>query len=328
MEAVDVYTTTLSADGTFAFDGLSLSDETLVARTTYQGVTYTSAFTTFEAGMQDVSLPITIFEVTEDPAELSILQLHLFIEQRDDRLHFEAYCWYGNTGDRTYVGQKSANGEKRTTAAFTLPQGAENVSFDSASLGGRFVERESGFADTRPILPGEEMGETPDLLVTYEVAYQEGLELQHVFDLPVRRIVLVLPQDNLVVEGAGITPQETQMGAALYVAGPLVADEPLAFTVVPASVGQGGTGAEGQASKGTGGLAIGLAALAAAAMVIYLMWGTSAPGAVPAPVRPQVEAIAALDADFEAGKLSEQAYREKRRSLKREVRELLADLSG
>jgi hypothetical protein len=328
MEAVDVYTTTLSADGTFAFDGLSLSDETLVARTTYQGVTYTSAFTTFEAGMQDVSLPITIFEVTEDPAELSILQLHLFIEQRDDHLHFEAYCWYGNTGDRTYVGQKSANGEKRTTAAFTLPQGAENVSFDSASLGGRFVERESGFADTRPILPGEEMGETPDLLVTYEVAYQEGLELQHVFDLPVRRIVLVLPQDNLVVEGAGITSQETQMGAALYVAGPLVADEPLAFTVVPASVGQGGTGAEGQGSKGTGGLAIGLAALAAAAMVIYLMWGTSAPGAVPAPVRPQVEAIAALDADFEAGQLSEQAYREKRRSLKREVRELLADLSG
>ena len=121
------------------------------------------------------------------------------------------------------------------------------------------------------------------------------------------------------------------MGAALYVAGPLAADEPLTFNVVLASAGegragagQGSRGAEEQRDGGTSGLAFGLAALAAAAVVIYLMWQAPAGGAVPARVRPQVEAIAALDADFEAGRLSEQAYRKRHRSLKREVRERLA----
>jgi hypothetical protein len=54
------------------------------------------------------------------------------------------------------------------------------------------------------------------------------------------------------------------------------------------------------------------------------MWRSPTSGPVPAHVRSQVKAIAALDADFEAGRVSEKDYGRKRRSLKREVREQLA----
>jgi hypothetical protein len=69
----------------------------------------------------------------------------------------------------------------------------------------------------------------------------------------------------------------------------------------------------------------GLAALLAAGIAVVLMWRSPSSRAVPAEVRSQVEAIAALDRDFEKGRLPEETYREKRRSLKREVRETLSN---
>ncbi len=333
MEERDVYTTTLGTDTTFRFEDVALSEgDTLVTRALYDGVMYTSAFTsaTSTADEQEIALPITIYETTDDPGEVLISQLHVFVNQVGDRLQIGQYCLISNTGDRAYRGTVDPQTGERMTLAFELPAGGENLSFDDAGSE-RYVTRENGFADTRPVLPGDS---TVEISFNYEIPYQEGMEVQQAFDVPVRAGVLVLPEGDIELVGEGISSEgtiDTQMGPALsYTAGPLAADESLTFNVVSQpTISQGSTGSDQRTSRGAGsgrarGIAVGLAALAAAGVAAYLMWRSPGQRTVPAQVRSQVEAIAVLDADFEAGRVSEEDYRKKRRSLKREVREQLA----
>ncbi|MGD2166382.1 MAG: hypothetical protein PVH50_12735, partial [Anaerolineae bacterium] len=147
MEETATYTTTVNADGSFIFDDVLLQDgQTVVARAVYDGVSYVSEFVTLEQDQRTVDLPVTIYETTEDPAAISVAQLHLFVDRSGERIQVGEYAVVGNAGDRTYVGS-SASGIGRTWSV-RLPHGAENLTFDSGLLGGRFIALDNGFADT------------------------------------------------------------------------------------------------------------------------------------------------------------------------------------
>jgi hypothetical protein len=317
MEETDTYTTTLTRDGTFRFSGVAVdAGQTLVARTVYQSVTYVSEFATLESDQQETQLPITIYETTEDSAGISIAQLHIFLNQTGDQLEIAEYCVIGNTSDRAYIGRVAPGSDGRRTWSVVLPDGAENLRFDGAELGGRFVDTGGGFADTRPLLPGTANVEAS---FTYDLPYGEGLELKQAFDVPVQSAVLVLPEGGLALRGVQLSREEaldTQMGPAYsYTAGPLSAGEPLGFAVVP----RASQVTTAPTAEGYSGLAVGLAALAAAGAAAYWMWRSPAPGPIPAHVQSQVAAIAALDQDYEAGLIPEKRYLQRRTSLKRQL---------
>lgn len=320
MEETAVYTTTAAEDHSFRFEDVTLQEgHTVVARVVYEGVTYVSDFLTVEQDQQTVQLPVTIYETTEHPADISISQLHLFVERSGERMQVGEYAVITNAGDRTYVGSGQAGG---TTWTVALPENAENLTFESGALGGRFVPVENGFADTRPVPPGEG---SVEVSFTYEVPFREGLEIEQSFDVPVRAAVLVMPEGNYGLQGAGLSAEgalDTEMGAALsYTAGPLRAGQPLAFRLVPRAAG--GSDASG-AGPGSG-LTAGVVAVAVAGAVVGLMWLSPSPGPVPSAVRGQVEAIAALDRDYRSGEVSEKAYRERRNALKQRLRKRLSD---
>jgi hypothetical protein len=234
-------------------------------------------------------------------------------------------------GNRTYIGAEDPETGQRVTLAVTPPAEAENAHFDDTGLEGRFLEREADFADTEPIPPGTA---TAEALFSYDLPYREGLRVARTFDLPVVSVVLVLPDEGMALEGAGLTSEgamDTQMGPALsYVAGPLAAGESLAFTLVagppPASLASGAVSSSIRNPALE--TAVGLVALAAAVVSIYLLWRPSSPGPLPARARPLVEAIAALDAGFEAGQVGERTYRRKRKALKQQLRGLLGEDAG
>jgi hypothetical protein len=314
------HTTTPAADGSFRFDGLTPGEgETLVVRVVYRDVTYLSEFGAFEPGQQELSLPVTIYEITGEPAAVLVTQLHMFVSRTEDHLEVAEYYRAGNTGDRTYVGIEDPETGRRTTLHLTLPEGAMALQFDGAGLGERFLEQEDGFADTYPIPPGDA---TVEVFFSYELPYREGQQVERAFDVPVDSIVLVIPQDEGTLEGKGLTPAgalDTQMGPALsYTAGPLAAGESLAFSMASPA-------AEERKSRETGKSAIGLTSLVAAIVVAYLLWRSPAQVPIPAQARPLVEAIAALDARFETHQVEEEAYHRERSALKRQVRALLAD---
>jgi hypothetical protein len=314
------YTAPLAADGSFRFEGLTPDEgEAFVARVVYRDVTYLSKFGAFEPGQQELALPVTIYEITEGPAAVLVTRLHVFVNRTEDHLEIAEYYRVGNTGDRTYVGIEDPETGRRTTLHLTLPEGATTLQFDDAGLGERFLERESGFADTYPILPGDA---TVEVFFSYELPYREGQQVERVFDVPVDSIVLVIPEGEGTLEGKGLTPAgvlDTQMGPTLsYTAGPLAAGESLAFSMASRA-------AEGWRSNEAGESAIGLVSLVAAIVVAYLLWRSPAQVPIPAQARPLVEAIAALDARFEARQVEEGTYHRERSALKQRVRALLAD---
>jgi len=109
----------------------------------------------------------------------------------------------------------------------------------------------------------------------------------------------------------------------------LAAGEPLAFTVVarPQTAMPAAPAASGSPSVGrnaTQEISIGLVAVAVVVAAIYWMWQAPTSASIPPQARPLVETIAALDADFNAGRVQEEAYRKKRQSLKQRLRALFA----
>jgi len=259
------------------------------------------------------------------PSDILIAQLHIFMSRVGDRVQVVEYYLVSNAGDQTYEGTQDSETGKRITLTFSLPDGAEALRFDGPGLGERFVEVEGGFADTEPIPPGTA---TVEVLFSYELPYREGLPVEHTFDVPVASVVLVLSEEEMALKGAGVTPAgtvDTQMGPAFsYTAGPLAAGEPLVFALATGSQAvPAAPSSLNLVRSPTREAAVGLVALAGALAAAYLLWRSPVPGPLPARVRPLVEEIAALDADFEAGQVSEQAYREKRKSLNSQVHRLL-----
>jgi hypothetical protein len=57
---------------------------------------------------------------------------------------------------------------------------------------------------------------------------------------------------------------------------------------------------------------------------VYWMWRSPTPPPMPRQARSQVEAIAALDRDYEAGLVPEKQYRRQRASLKRRLSDQLS----
>lgn len=324
------YTTALGADGAFHFDSLPLTaGETAIARVVYQDVAYVSAPLTIEAGQGEISLPVTVYETTEDPAAVQITQLHVFMVGAGDVLQVGELYLISNLGDRTYIGALDEESGRRITLRFSAPEQAGELSLDEASPGERFVERTTGFADTAPIPPGTA---TVEVLISYLLPYQEGLQVVRTFDAPVASVVLVVSDAEMGLEGAQLTPGgtlETQMGPALgYTAGPLGAGEPLTFTLTRQTTAMSGemTGTTSAPMRNAGSeLLIGLLVLAAALVAVYMLFLSPA-GAPPEGVRPLVQAIARLDADFEAGRIAENAYRQQREALERQVRQRLTGL--
>jgi hypothetical protein len=334
-EEKETHSTSLADDGTFRFENLALVEgETLVARTVYDGVVYPSDPVTVESAQGELDLKLTVYDTTEDRSDVEVVQLHLFISRVDGvdgRIRVGEYHLLSNTGDKTYVGQPDPESERRLTLSYVLPEGADNLAFDGAGLEERFVEREGGFADANPILPGASTVET---LFSYELPFRDGMQVERSFEVPVASVVLLLSEGSISLEGMDITSAgtlDTQMGpASSYTAGPIPAGESLLFVLLdrpqaampsaPFSSPAAGSPPVRNASRET---SVGLVVLAAAVVVAYFLLQPSAGGSPSVAARSLVEAIAALDADFKAGEVAEKSYQRKRRALKRQLRILI-----
>ena len=329
-EEVRTQTVTASADGTFRFDDVARDEgKVFVVRCVHRDVVYSSDPGTFEPDQAELALPVAIYETTEAADGVLIAQLHLFIAGAEGRLQVTEYFLVGNSGDRTFVGVEEPGTGRRTTISFRLPDGALGLRFDGAGLGERYFERGGGLVDTLPVPPGTA---TVEGLLSYELPQQKDLWVERTFDAPIASVVLMLEEGMSLrgegLESAGIV--DTQMGPApSYTAGPLAAGEPLAFTLDI----QSGTAAPSEPVNPAPGrgttreISGGLVALAAAVVVTYLLWRPPVLGALPAGARSLVAAIAALDSDFEMGRVARKVYRRKRRGLKRQLRALLSERS-
>jgi hypothetical protein len=329
--ATRTYTTTASADGSFRFEQLELvNDDVVEAYVTYQDVVYRSEQATVDLTDLELTLTVPIYERTDDPAGVEVTQVHVFIVPGETRPQVLEYYLLSNTGDRTYVGREDPETGRRVTMAVPLPQGADGLRVEGSGEPERFLEQGDRMLDTEPIKPGVATVET---FLIYELPAPPEMSVRRTFDLPVQSVVLLVPQGEMSLQGAGLESGgviDTETGPALsYTAGPLAAGEPLVFEIVAGSTSGALPPAVGVPSSRSPQreTAIGLLTLAVAVVGVYLIWRHPASQHPPVAARPLLEQIAALDERYGTGDVAEREYRRERKTLVRKIRALVVDQS-
>jgi mono/diheme cytochrome c family protein len=332
MQPVITQTTTLQPDKTFAFNNIDVTNgRFFMASVDYDGTTYGSDVQTVQPGAQSLALPINIYETTTDTSALSVDRLHLFFESADPQtMRVIELFIMSNNGDKTVV--QADKGQPVVTVK--LPAGATNLQFQDGVIGDRYIEVEGGFGDTVPIPPGSG---SHQLLFAYDLPYKDKADLVQTMTMPTNAVVVLVPAGQYKVKGDSVQDAGTRDAQGtqyqMYNGASLAAGDVLRMTVS----GSASSGLLSGDSKNN--LIIGLAvfgvALIAAGLWLYLRnrqarvveVGPGVPFAAsePASENPEtiMDAILALDDLYQAGKLPEDAYRQRRAELKARLKEIV-----
>jgi hypothetical protein len=266
---------------------------------------------------------------TEDPSHIVVTQLHLFLQRAEDRLVVREFYLVSNTGDQTYIGREDPQTGRRLTLTFTLPPNAADLTFVEPQRE-RWVEVAGGFANTEPIPPG---AAPLEIVFQYTLPFAEGMTVERTFPVQVASLAVMATGGDLAVESNMLTSGgiiDTTMGPVrVYTASPLDAGRPIQFRLRTELLPTAGTAPAAPIRNSATEIVAGLVALAVAVGASWVLWRPPAPGPVPTAIRPQIEAIVALDADYQAGRVEEKEYRRRRDALKQEAREKIGrDMEG
>lgn len=326
---------TVGTDGRFSFDLTDVPPDWIyLVSTEYQGYRFNSEPAVLERSLPELSMNVTVFDQTSDPAVVSVDQIHvIFSFLSESQVQITELYRFSNSGNGLFVGD-SGNPEEGTVEV-ALPTGAQNVVFQrgfgdlsSFAQAPEVIQTDTGWADTLPLRPGRG---SLDLLVSYELPYESGMRIAHPLNYPVTNATAILPDVGVRIEEGGWQLQgEQAMGGGTtflnYVN--LTLAESDALNLVLDGRPQQTTAPSGPAGSiavrdETSELIIGgisLLIVAGAAVYVVSIWRSSTePELIEIEERdPDVllRAIAALDDEYENGEIDRYTYEEERAALK------------
>ncbi len=314
--------TTVAPDGSYSFSGLPFDKQQAAYGVTivYNGVEFSNG-ELIDPAKPSMDLPVTIYESTTDPSVLSVAAHHVVLRQRPGALLVNEVLILSNSSDKVYVSAEPVAGGRKGSVAITLPPDAFSLSFDQGSLGGRFVQAGATIYDTEQVLPGNK---SDTVSFSYVVPFSGSRDVSLDVAYPTDQ-VNVLAQPDLDVSsavlknlGQAAIPGENYIR---YSADHLTAGQALAFRVsTPVQL----------IDVLRTALSVLLAALVVVSGALWFLGRRNASlpaGAETGDTVDQglVEQIAALDDDFEAGKINRYEYEQRRAELKAELAEKLEE---
>ncbi|NDJ86528.1 MAG: cytochrome c [Chloroflexi bacterium] len=226
-------------DGSFVFENVPLAEGLLSVQTDYAGIRQFSDFVVVPQDIVDgrVDLNFTIYEVTDDPSDIVVLNADLWFDGvTPEGLSVTVMdLEYANRGDRAFVDEEGLG------LTVTLPsdaRGPEIQSFGAAQ--DRFVRVDSEdqivFRDTFPLFPGE-MNRVA-LRAFYEQVYDGSVVATQQFPYPVDNLTvyvsdlrdLQLESEQLAASATGTLGERVYNGYALT-ASTLERDEVLSYRI-------------------------------------------------------------------------------------------------
>ena len=328
MNIILTQTTTVSADGVYAFDNVEMPEGRIFLTTVdYGGITYGSEVATVGPEPQNFDLPIEIFETSTDLGKLTVDRLHFFFEFLGPEIVrvVELYI-VSNPTQNTIVAPEG----EQAVLKFTVPEGAANLEIQDGSIGERYVQTEDGFADTAPIRPG--MGNY-QVLFSYEMPYSKKLELVRKMQLATNAVVILVPENGLEIKGDTLEDAGTRdvQGTLyrLFNGSAMQAGDDLKLTITGKMVGE--------ELNNTSGVLIGIGALGVV-LVLAGVWLYRRNASSQEEVELEEEeieesteesaesimdAILTLDDLYQANELPEDAYLQRRSELKERLQKVL-----
>ncbi len=205
--------TEIDEDGRFEFEVTDVNPDWVYLTTVeYEDLAFNSEANQLQRENPVLEMPIIVYNTTTDPSDLNIAQLHLILNFEQDVLQVSEFYVFNNDGTAVFTGE-SGNPAEGTTQLF-LPAGAENVSFQRAFGGfdsfipaNEIIQTETGWADTVPVRPGET---TSNLLVSYDLPYEDGLRLAHPVAYNINVASATMPDIGVELVGDGWQQQGVQ----------------------------------------------------------------------------------------------------------------------
>lgn len=207
------FTTVTSTDGEFVFDDVPLSEALVYfAAVSYRERNFASPAARLIADTP-LDLPIVIYELTEDPAVISITGQVIQIRPAGNVLEVLEVVRFRNTSDRLYVTSQVLDNQRSASVIISLPVGAIISGFDNPQ---RYVYVEDTFTliDTLPVLPGDEH----IIRLSYLLPYSGSAIIEYPVNYPMRGpLRLLLSSAEMTAEGEGISAVgPEQIGSATY----------------------------------------------------------------------------------------------------------------
>jgi mono/diheme cytochrome c family protein len=313
--------TTVNTDGSFIFKDVEfVAGRAYLAAIDFNGLTYTSdVYHSPEQPPEDgIDLPITFYDTTSDLAALRADRLHVFFDfSRSGVVQVVELFILNNTGDKAIVPASAGEG----VVQYELPAGAANLQFEDGVLGERYLPTEKGFADTASIPPGQGM----QLLFAYDLPYERKAQIAIPIPYPVDAAVVMLPAGSIKLssdqlQSTGVRDVQgvsLEMFTASNLAGGSTLDITLSGRVSTAA----GVATGNSTGLVIGGSVLGLVLVAGG----FWLWRQRKPLEVeeafeepPAEETAEeiMDAIIALDDQYQSGNLPEEAYQARRAELK------------
>lgn len=209
-QEVVTQTKTLGPSGTVNFPDLELvSGRLFILSTEYQGVRYVSDVSHLTDAGQTLQLPLTLYDSTSDMSTVRASRLHVLLDFPSDGVMQVIELWVlSNTGDRTVMPSDSGG------LVFSLPSGANNISFEDNSVAQMATRTADGFSLAMPLRPGQESAQ---LVFSFNLPYQDGADFHQPLPYPVDGVTVLLPDGGPTVKGSSVEDQGVQdLGGQSY----------------------------------------------------------------------------------------------------------------
>ncbi len=192
-------TTTADATGAYTFSDVPLdASYQYVVTANYRDRVFASDILSGDSLPADLAdgsvltLPLTIYELTEDADVIQLAGLVTQVSVSSGSLEIAQVYNFTNTSDRAYTTSQTTDDGRAISLAITLPPGAIIAGFPNDQ--NRYIvdAPNSTFYDTVPVLPGEQH----IVQVIYVIQYDQGAIIEqpinYAIDAPVR--LLLTPQ--------------------------------------------------------------------------------------------------------------------------------------
>ena len=332
-------TLTTGVNGVYTFTNVTMiQDRAFLAGVDYASGTYGSDIAMVDPAKTNLNLQVTVYDSTTDVSVLSTDRVHILFDFSDPQNANIVEVFIISNPSKQAVVAPTQDG---TVVTFPLPQGYTNLQFQDGALGDRFIEVSQGFADKVTVPPGVSQYQ---VVFAFQMPYDRKLTFVQPMFLPTSAVVVMLPDTGIKVNSAQLVDSGTQVLQDVtyrkYNGTSLIAGSSLEFTV---------TGSPKKAltsifSTGTmQNLAIGLGVFGVA-LVFGGLWlfrkyqkkdalqsaldgmdiavPLTGDEASPESEDTLMDAIIALDDQFHAGNLPQEAYLERRAILKEKLRKL------
>ena len=334
----NTYSETLQTgvDGFYAFTNVFMPEgRVFLAGTEYASAPYSSDIVSVDPANPDLKLELTVYDSTTDVTVLTADRVHIFLDFSNPQTVQVMEVFIISNPTNLVVVSPSDDG---IVVTFPLPEGYTNLQFQEGELGTRYVEVDQGFADTMPVKPG--VGEY-QVIFAFQLPYNRNLDFVQTMFLSTSAVVVMSPVNSVKVESDQLVDSGTRdiNGSTyhMYNGSSLLAGSTLEFNLSGKPKQATSTGI----STGTmQNLAIGLGVFGVVLLIVGL-WlfrqnrikntrqqfdedadvETSAQGnGLSEDEETLMDAIIALDDQYRAGNLPEEAYLERRSELKEKLR--------